>query len=472
MSERDMSKRRDFISGSLALGGGALASMAITSADASTSLSNNCINVTEAPYSAVGDGVANDTVAFQSALDDAGSLGGGIVFVPTGYYLLDAIEVPRNVTLRGVFEMPPNWKASFTTAENELPQGTTLVASSYTEGVDEAFISLAHHNATVKGLIIYYPGQSKTNPVNYSYTIRGGTPQNQSCDNLSVIDVLLVNSFKGIDFGKYRIGRHLIQRVYGRPISVGIYIDNCQDTGRIEDVHFWPFWAAEPSSGVNGYIANNGVALWLRKSDWQIVNNFFCFGYKIGVKFDKEAEKTNGSGQTYYLGALGGQGTNGQFTNLNIDAANIGIEADYIATQGVTLSNVNIACSSFYGATTRIAITQPQNAQYRGPFTITNGNFWGDFATNIISFAGTNPGVEPGPLRVSNCHFNGWTGVAAISLVSGRASIQGNYFKDLRGKSVYIGSGCDRVIIMGNHFVGNPVENYGSPNLTIIANNL
>lgn len=48
------------------------------------------INVTQSPYNAAGDGVTDDRLAIQDAIDDAGAAGGGKVYLPAGTYLLDS----------------------------------------------------------------------------------------------------------------------------------------------------------------------------------------------------------------------------------------------------------------------------------------------------------------------------------------------------------------------------------------------
>ena len=56
-------------------------------------------------FGAAGDGIIDDTEAFQQALDSAGTItdttSGCIVFIPTGVYRLDSnIIVPVHVELR------------------------------------------------------------------------------------------------------------------------------------------------------------------------------------------------------------------------------------------------------------------------------------------------------------------------------------------------------------------------------------
>lgn len=58
-------------------------------------------DVTAAPYNAVGDGVTNDRLAIQQAIDDIGAAGGGEVVIPAGRtFLTGSVMLRSGVTLR------------------------------------------------------------------------------------------------------------------------------------------------------------------------------------------------------------------------------------------------------------------------------------------------------------------------------------------------------------------------------------
>ena len=56
-------------------------------------------------YGAIGDGITDDSAAFQSAINavyNAGGSGGGVVFVPVGNYAFsNNITIPTGVTVHG-----------------------------------------------------------------------------------------------------------------------------------------------------------------------------------------------------------------------------------------------------------------------------------------------------------------------------------------------------------------------------------
>ena len=115
-------------------------------------------------------------------------------------------------------------------------RGSTLLAVEGRGQADgEPFLFL-HANSVLKGVTIFYPEQDAQEPVPYPWCVRG------IGDNFAILDVLLVNPWNAVDFGTFPCGRHLIRGLYGQPLNLGIFVDQCLDVGRIEDVHFWPFW--------------------------------------------------------------------------------------------------------------------------------------------------------------------------------------------------------------------------------------
>jgi polygalacturonase len=61
---------------------------------------SNQLRLSVRDFGAAGDGEKKDTAAFQTALDRCGVLGGGVVVVPAGRYLIGSTQLRSHVTLR------------------------------------------------------------------------------------------------------------------------------------------------------------------------------------------------------------------------------------------------------------------------------------------------------------------------------------------------------------------------------------
>ncbi len=400
-------------------------------AGSAATLGPGWVNVRSPPYSAVGDGKADDTAAFQQALDDMAALGGGIVWAPTGNYLISThLAVGAHTTLQGVFRAPASY------AQNK---GTTLLA---VEGEGDSagtpFITLAGPNSTLEGVVIYYPNQALANPpTQYPWTVRAG-----GGDDVAILDTLIVNGWQAVDFGTNPSGRHMIRGLYGQPAKTGIWVDQCYDIGRIKNVHFWPFFTHNAN-----YIAfqnSNAVSFLFQRTDWEVVEDVFSWGYQVGAQFTASKK-----------GAM-----NGQLTDANFDNVDVGL--DLYATQqyAIHVSNLNIANA---GAGANHLGIWAHSGQTGVSLNVRNASFWGTLQQAVRW-------ENSGMLSISDARMLQWNGQkAAIDVIDGRAMVHDNYFQDAIGIAIHVGPNTDRVMITGNELVGNTMQLQGP--LTLSANN-
>lgn len=363
-------------------------------------------------YGARGDGVADDTQAFQRAIDAAERAGGGVVWVPRGNFLIKThLVVKPHVTLRGIFEAP--------TARTQM-LGSTLLAVEDTGGMDGTpFITLLA-NGTLKGLTVFYPNQVKTLPPKpYPWTVRG------IGDNCSIVDVLLANPYAAVDFGTHPAGRHLINGLYAQALYRGVFVDKCFDVGRINNVHLWPFWNDDPK--LHEWTKANSIAFTIARTDWEYMSNIFCIFYKIGYHF---TSLKDGPGNAVL--AQCGSDIGPLAVQVDDSQGHAGISF----TNGQFMAGINIA---------------PTN---NGPVKFTACGFWGvqGVTAEHARLAGK------GQTSFSNCHFIGWdqtrAGVPAIRAIGGGLSVNGCEFLDAGKAQIVLGPGVEAATIVGNRFRG------------------
>jgi len=377
-------------------------------------------------FDAKGDGVTDDTAPFQQALDATAADGGGVVRVPTGKYLIKThLAVPANVTLEGV------WRAPVRGVPHD--GGSTLLA---VEGQGEAdgtpFITL-NSSSVLKGLTIFYPEQVRANPPHaYPWTVRAAP----NTDNCTILDVTMVNPYQAVDFGTHATGRHYVNRLYGYPLYKGLYINQCYDVGRIENIHFWPFWDIDPSSPLWTFTKENATAFIIGRTDGQMASNCFSIFYHVGMHF--------------IAGPIGGrdrtEAGSGVYTNCYMDVTPCAVKVAQVAAgSGVSFVNGMLMSGVEVG---------PEN---RGPVKFTGCGFW---AVRGLERHARLQGR--GTVIFNSCHFSNWdqkhTGAPCIYADNSQLIVTSCDFNTDRSDRCKVGLGPRvRAAVISSNLMGHGV---------------
>jgi len=346
------------------------------------------------------------------------------------------IVIPSSVTLEGTFSYP----TSHTTrdANQLLPEDGTILMPYAGAGsaTGNPFITV-NADSTLRGVVIFYPQQvAKGIPVPYPYAI------SMTGNNAAVSDVELLNPYQGI----YAVGahRHYIARVQGQPLLIGIYVDAVYDIGRIENVHWNPWFSMEAT--LFQWQMQNGRAFVFGRADWEYVLNTFAFGYNVGYHFIQTS-----------TGAV-----NGNFLGIGADDCYAAVKVDALQPMGLQITNGEF--TSFHGPDPTEVLVGSKNV---GKVSFVNTVFWGP-GHQIAKINGT------GSVSFIGCSFVQWnadnTGRHAIQANEGSLIVQGCDFQ-MAGPQVSIGPGVKRAVITGN-LISGPVliDNKSTGNVQIGLN--
>ncbi len=173
-------------------------------------------------YDAMGDGKADDTLAFEKAIE-AAEKNGGIVYVPAGYYnITDRLVIPTGVELRGVHE-----SMHVTTGEGSV----IYVTSGQGDADGDAFITM-EKGSGLRGLTFWYPEQAWNSIKAYPWTVR---VEGQNC---VIRDICFGNTYQAIDMASADCGGHYVDNITGCVLSRGIALDGSSSAGIIMNTHF------------------------------------------------------------------------------------------------------------------------------------------------------------------------------------------------------------------------------------------
>ena len=226
------------------------------------------VSVTD--YGAKGDGSFDNTASFQAAISAVSA--GGLVWVPAGLWsFAGSLLLTPGVSLVGTFQTVPSHNIG---QHGSAPvNGSILLPRGGRGDVNGTPFLSMREDTTVRGFSIYYPDvNGSETPVPYPWTI------SMTGNNIAVQDVETLNPFNAISaVGAHR---HYLSRIQGQPSNIGIFVDQTYDIGRIEDVHWNPWFSSAPA-----YIAYQqayGTGFLVARTDWEYVLNCFVFGMAIG----------------------------------------------------------------------------------------------------------------------------------------------------------------------------------------------
>jgi hypothetical protein len=395
-------------------------------------------------FGAKADGKTDDTSAFQKALNFVSEAGGGVVYVPRGnYFFAGHLDLPRAVALEGIWQsVPAHNGLRDPGAAKPMDDGTTFLVTE-NEGNENGvpFITM-HDNSTLKGVVIFYPNQrvdGEPKPYPWAIAMRGKNP--------AVLGVELLNPYNGIDASDNE--RHLIRNVQGQPLRRGIFVDQIYDIGRIEDVHFNPWWSVQPQ--LFHWQEEHGEAFIFARSDWQYVFNTFCYGYNVGYKFIKSKSGV----------------CNGNFLGIGADDCFTSVEVENSAAFGLLISNGEF--TSFHGPDPTMVLIGGDNS---GSVRFENCAFWGP-CNQIAKIGGS------GTVGFGDCTFVQWDrnqeGRAAVQADSGTILVRGCEFQEDKSQ-VELAEAVRRAVISDNIFSGkarivNHTKYSHTKHSVIISNN-
>jgi len=386
-------------------------------------------------HGAKGDGQSDDTQAIQAALDRARTSTPACYLPPGLYRIGGALTVPPGVTLVG---------ASGGVPHSEHPIGTVLLAFGGRGQPDGEPLVTLKPNAVVRNLVIHYPEQTLSEVVPYPWTIRA---DGELCQ---VLELTITNPYRAIDLGTKWNELHLVRNVFACPLNIGVYIDQCTDIGRIENVHFNPnFWTrmalkpAFPGGDIKAYLEKNLVGFKIGKTDWEFISNSFVIFPRIGFHFD---DFGHGPG-------------NAVITQSGSDICPVAVRVDRTQSHaGVQFVNGQFMSTVEIG---------PRN---QGPVKFTNCGFWGTEATREqIRHEG------PSSLVLSACHFIGWDhagkGDPCVRAAGGRLMVNACEFMDGGKRPIALEKGLKAATICGCAFRQEPgVENQSGADVKVSGN--
>jgi hypothetical protein len=291
-------------------------------------------------FGAMGDGVTDDTVAFQKAIDKLFKIGGGTLWVPTGRYAFYGnLVIKPNVVIRGEWANPS--KNDFKT------QGTTFLVYNG-KGSEEGGAFITMYPVTgLQSINFWYPEQGLGGEViAYPPTIQNRLGYDLN-NNVTIENVTFVNSWRAITIGPDQNTLWTIRNVNGFPLKTGIEIDDTMDVGRMHCIDFRPnYWSDSDLEGSPSkeskaiqWVYENGTGIRIRKHDFVSYANFRLRGYAIGLAGDHLG---SGGDVEERMKEFGNNFFQGHFYDVDIADCKVAVKIKALLSIGVYFSGSSL----------------------------------------------------------------------------------------------------------------------------------
>jgi hypothetical protein len=320
-------------------------------------------------FGAIGNGITDDSVAFQNAINSLGTAG-GTVLIPEGYFYLlsNSILVNSNITLKGPMSIvgSPNNNASY---PYNLVTSIRLAST--------ATITL-NGGSGIDGCLIYRNGMSFPAANSSAFA---GTAITSTKDDVFVINSMILGFSQAIYFNGSQ--RYIVDTVK-IDCNAGVWSNAALDISYVNTVHCWPFTTV--ATGTTASSSRSGSAFYFSNTnDWTKVTNCFAYDYNIGFHVNScnnmsfvncSVDGTSvhtGSNAIYmegdchdtkFIGGVFGQSD--MAANINLSVTNIYQYVEFIGcslgsaitrVMYVQGGNVNITACEIFGAPQGITIT-------------------------------------------------------------------------------------------------------------------
>lgn len=230
-------------------------------------------------FGAVGDGVANDAAAFQSAIDAVAALGGGTVTFQKRYLIDSNLTIKDNVALQGPLGLPGAFLPGATTDINSK-WGSLIVNSTATIYTNDS-ASLCNCIVIRKGLILPFVDAAAATAGLAAFAGNAITVGGSD----SYFHHMLI---LGFDKAIYSPGYARVRCEYIQgDCTNGIDLRTNYDIAYVENCHFWPWTTVYQSWTTSALLLRAGIAFSFQNiADWGKFTNCFSYGYANGFYVD------------------------------------------------------------------------------------------------------------------------------------------------------------------------------------------